>query len=596
MVNYLRNSKKTKPVKEKLRKNTSKPKALFHFFHLIRGKILIAFTILMAIIISMQILSYINITNLEKNLREFAAENLKQQMHINNLASDIAKLSSHEQTYLITGDEKFLQLYEESKERIHTNLTSIETSFKNQDEELKILGLIQQFYTNYLSFSKSTIEIRQKYGFENAAKLFANSGSQNFKGYIDENTGKLIQILEQRNEKTISELEQFAFASKISIFALSGFAVILTISLGYILSKSIRRNTKKINESILEIAQAGGDLTRRVNVKTKDEFSIIGNSTNILIESISALVKRVSNLAENVSGSSQELMALADENARTIDFIADSTMKIASDSSDILNSIGSAGNEMQKLEQSMHILDEKAREVQQAAYEMKEAAYRGSKSVTHSSIVMLEIEETMASTSDTVEKLGEKSKDITSIISTITAISEQTNLLALNAAIEAARAGEHGRGFAVVAAEVRKLAEQSQKAAKEVSAIVGSIQTEVKSIIEQNHTGVQKVIRGVEVTNETTGSLQNILMQTDKTSDTLTQMVAQIEQTLNNSHGVTTSFVHVAAIADNTAVNTERSAAAASQGSASMEEINASAVELAAQADQLRSVVNEFKI
>lgn len=255
MVNYLRNSKKTKPIKEKLRKNPSKPKALFHFFHLIRGKILIAFTILMAIIISMQILSYINITNLEKNLREFAAENLKQQMHINNLASDIAKLSSHEQTYLITGDEKFLQLYEESKERIHTNLTSIETSFKNQDEELKILGLIQQFYTNYLSFSKSTIEIRQKYGFENAAKLFANSGSQNFKGYIDENTGKLIQILEQRNEKTISELEQFAFASKISIFALSGFAVILTISLGYILSKSIRRNTKKINESILEIAQ-----------------------------------------------------------------------------------------------------------------------------------------------------------------------------------------------------------------------------------------------------------------------------------------------------------------------------------------------------
>lgn len=544
----------------------------------------------------MQILSYINITNLENNLREFAEENLQQQMHINSLASDIAKLSSHEQTYLITGDEKFLQLYEETKERIHTNLTSVEASFRNQDEELKIVGLIQQFYANYLSYSKSTIEVRQKYGYENAAKLFANSGSQNFKGYIDENTGKLIQILEQRNEKTISDLEQFAFASKIMISALTGVAVILTISLGYILSKSIRRNTKKINESILDIAQAGGDLTRRVNVKTKDEFSLIANSTNVLIESISALVKRVSNLADNVSGSSQELMALADENARTIDFIADSTMNIASDSSEILNSIGSAGNEMQNLEQSMHILDEKAREVQQAASEMKDAAHQGSRSVNHSANVMLEIEETMATTSDTVEKLGERSKNITSIISTITAIAEQTNLLALNAAIEAARAGEHGRGFAVVAAEVRKLAEQSQKAAKEVSAIVGSIQTEVNSIIEQNHTGVEKVIRGVEVTNETTNSLQNILLQTEKTSDILTQMVTQIEQTLNNSHSVTTSFVHVAAIADNTAANTERSAAAASQGSASMEEINASAVELASQADHLRSVVNEFKI
>ena len=100
-----------------------------------------------------------------------------------------------------------------------------------------------------------------------------------------------------------------------------------------------------------------------------------------------------------------------------------------------------------------------------------------------SSLVMQSIEETMASTTSTVEALGRKSADITSIIGTITAISEQTNLLALNAVIEAARAGEHGRGFAVVADEVRKLAEQSQSAAKEVTSIVTSIQEEVTSII-----------------------------------------------------------------------------------------------------------------
>ncbi|MEK4425313.1 methyl-accepting chemotaxis protein [Solibacillus sp. FSL K6-1523] len=580
----------------KSKKASKKTNVKFFFFHSIRGRIILSFSTLLAIIIAMQILSYINITNLQNSLRDFADENLKEQMQINSLASDIAKLTSHEQTFLITGDEKYLQAFENTKSLIDTNLEAIITSLENREEESKAASAIQQFYANYISYSNTTIEVRQKYGYENAASIFKNSGSQNFKNYIDENTEKLIHLLQQNNEKTILNLEAFALASKISFFILSAIAMFITISLSIVLSKSIRRNTYAINHSILDIAQAGGDLTRRVQVKTKDEFAQIADSTNILIDSISTLVKRVSNLAENVSGSSQELMALADVNSHTIDSIANSTQDIANDSTEIMTSIGVAANEMNKLEHSMHELTKKAQEVQQASIEMKNAAYIGSQSVTQSSNVMQDIEETMATTSATVEALGRKSADITSIIGTITAIAEQTNLLALNAAIEAARAGEHGRGFAVVADEVRKLAEQSQLAASKVTTIVGSIQSEVSSIIEQNVTGVQTVIRGVEVTNETTDSLQNILKQTETTSTILSHMVQQIEHTLLNSHDVTASFVHVTAIAENTASNTERSASAAIQGSASMQQINASAVELASQADDLRSVVNEFKI
>lgn len=595
-MNFLLKRRKSKPkAEEKTKKNSSK-KSKYKFLHLIRGRIVVAFSVLMAIIIAMQILSYINITNLQNNLRDFANENLKQQMLINNLVTDIAKLSSHEQGYIITGDNYHLKAYDEMKETINGNLSTIHSSLENQKKELDLVVLIQQFYTNYLSYSKSTIEVRQKYGYENAAIMFKASGSQSFKNYIDENTTKLLQMLEQRNEETLSELEQFALVSKVSFFVLSGMALFITVSLGYVLWKSIRRNTTAINHSILDIAQAGGDLTRRVEVKTKDEFAQIASSTNLLIDSIAQLVKRVSSLAENVSSSSQGLMTLADENARTMDSIANSTQDIASDSNEILSSISQSANEMNKLETSMHELNNKALEVQSAATAMQQAAHLGSHSVTQSSHVMLEIEETMASTSATVENLGRKSSDITSIISTITTIAEQTNLLALNAAIEAARAGEHGKGFAVVADEVRKLAEQSQRAASEVTSIVGSIQTEVNSIIAQNETGVQKVIRGVEVTNETTESLQNILQQTEKTSEILNYMVVQIEQTLINSQDVTSSFIHVSAIAENTAANTELSASAATQGSASMQEINASAVELAAQADDLRSVVAEFKI
>lgn len=108
------------------------------------------------------------------------------------------------------------------------------------------------------------------------------------------------------------------------------------------LFKSLKRNTQAINDSILDIAQAGGDLTRRVNVRNRDEFSIIAASTNTLIESISNLIRRVSELADHVSSSSQELMSLADENARTIQDIADATADIASDSDNTISSMNSA--------------------------------------------------------------------------------------------------------------------------------------------------------------------------------------------------------------------------------------------------------------
>ncbi|MER2107294.1 MAG: methyl-accepting chemotaxis protein [Solibacillus sp.] len=575
-------------------KNPQEGKSKFH--HLIRGRITISFAILLTIIIAMNVLSYANTTNLQQNLRQFADHNLQQQIQINDLASEIAKLSNYEQAYIITGEETALTLYDEMKQKIEVTLTTLTTSLEDLEQEHSTLILIQQFYSNYMTYSESVIALRTTHGFENASRLLKNSNTQNLKNYIDDHTDLLISQLQKRNEETIKQLERTAFASNVSSLLLAIVSVVLTISLGYFLNKSLKRNTEKINSSILDIAQAGGDLTRRVHVKTKDEFAQIAGSTNVLIESIATLIKRVSNLAENVSGSSQELMALADENAQTIDSIANATMDTATNSTQITQHIASAKNEMQHLEQSMHELNRQAQHVQTSASMMKTAAYQGSDSVLQSSKVMLEIEETMASTTAIVGALSKKSAEITSIIATITAISEQTNLLSLNAAIEAARAGEHGKGFAVVADEVKKLATQSQTAASEVTAIVSSIQQEITSIIAQNEAGVQTVIRGVEVTNETTTSLQAILQQTEHTTAVLTQMVEQIEQTLTSSNGVATTFLEVDLFARNSAHNTEKSAAAAIQGSASMQEINASSLELAKQADDLRTVVSKFKI
>lgn len=585
-----------KNIKKTNNEQVTKLKTKSRFHHTIRGRVSLTFITLIGIIIVMLVLSYINITRLQQNLNTFAEVNLQQQKEINQLANEISNLTIYEQGFLIYGDDENLNNYNETKNAIEESLQKLITSFENRPEETQSVSYIQQFYNAYIYFSTNIIDTRKNHDYESAVKLMERSEGPRIKENIETYTEELIQLLEVKNEETIKELETFAKVSRIAFVFLSTIALLISIFFGLLLFRSIRINTAKINESILDIAQTGGDLTRRVEVKTKDEFAEIAQSTNILIESISNLVKKVSSLADHVSSSSQELMALAEENAKSIDEIASSTHDIAIDSNSTIEQMNESAVKMKNLEESMVELNNEAKEVQVAAKEMQLAAESGNQSVQKSTEMIYFIENTMKNTTSTIETLREKSTEITSIVSTITAIAEQTNLLALNAAIEAARAGEHGKGFAVVSDEVKKLAIQSQEAAKEVVEIVHSLQHEIDTIVSQNAKGVESVIHGVEVTNNTNQVLDRILYQTNKTTEIIISMVNKISSTLEVVNELKSSFIEVNELSKNTNIATERSAQAAMQGSAAMEEINASAVELAKQADDLRNLVSEFKI
>ena len=594
---------KSKKINSIFKKSRRKDKELYsnqstrsNFLHSIRGRVLIIFSVLIIILILMLVLTSTKMFSAQQALEKFTNVDIKEQMMVNNIATEIAQLANAEQSYIITGKTNYMASYKKYKESTITHMKQLEETYKNRPEELQKLQSIDQFFTTYIQYSERVIKIRDDQGIEAAQKLVNAGNGKTAMNYVDVHIAAMNEILEKKNAEQIALLKKENNTSLILFVALTVFSVILTLSFGIFLFYSIKRSTNAINRSILDIAQAGGDLTRRVKVRSKDEFSEIASSTNVLIASIADLVRRVRELTVNVSASGQELMASSDETALTIQSIADSTNEIATGSDQTLRSMTEAIQKMNSLEEATRYLNNDAQSVKEATDQMIEAAQKGGESVQHSSNVMLSIEETMANTTQTVESLGLKSYEITSIIKTITAIAEQTNLLALNAAIEAARAGEHGRGFAVVADEVRKLAEQSQKAAKEVTGIVTSIQTEVTSIVKQNHEGVESVIRGVEVANETNASLDQIMNQTNETISIIDKMVKQIEETLNFSQEVAASFIEVTQIAENTASNTETSAAAAEQGSAAMQEINASAVELSHQADELSKVVNEFKL
>jgi len=171
--------------------------------------------------------------------------------------------------------------------------------------------------------------------------------------------------------------------------------------------------------------------------------------------------------------------------------------------------------------------------------------------------------------------LGDRSREINQIVDTITDIAEQTNLLALNAAIEAARAGEYGRGFAVVAEEVRKLAEQSTRATREITGLVGDIQKDTEQVVIEMQKGAQQAVRSLDVASESGEHLRGIL-------DAIENMSDEIDK--------------VAQGADVVVEGSQQMAAATEEQSATIEEVASQAEGLSRVAQELLTLVTRFRL
>ena len=195
---------------------------------------------------------------------------------------------------------------------------------------------------------------------------------------------------------------------------------------------------------------------------------------------------------------------------------------------------------------------------------------------------MNRIAEAVHNSSYTIQALGANSNQIGEIIAVIDDIADQTNLLALNAAIEAARAGEQGRGFAVVADEVRKLAERTTKATKEIAAMIKSIQSDTSGAVASMESGTGEVERGVEMTRKAGEALKEIVNNVQHVSDMIGQIATAAEEQSAAAEQISTSIETIASV-------TKESAAGARQSSTACQELSRLALEL-------QKMVGQFKL
>ena len=237
------------------------------------------------------------------------------------------------------------------------------------------------------------------------------------------------------------------------------------------------KKLSKVTESLEKVSE--GDLRiADLPAKTRDEIGILSKSLNEMKQKLHKLLINVASSAEIVAASSEELTASSSQAADSINQVAKNTVDMTEGSTkqaETINNLNSIvinmGEKMQKLHQSSDLMNK-------FAQSSHEKALEGQEKINFAVDQIKSIADEVGKSAEVVKSLGKRSDEIGTIVDTISEISNQTNLLALNAAIEAARAGEHGRGFSVVAEEVRKLAEQSNEAAKTISDLIHAIQNE----------------------------------------------------------------------------------------------------------------------
>ena len=350
----------------------------------------------------------------------------------------------------------------------------------------------------------------------------------------------------------------------------------------------------------LEVAAgriAGGDLSvTQINVNSKDELGRLARSFEKMVINLRGLIQEISGSAEQVAASSQELTANAEQSAQAADQVAISITNTAQGVERQVNAVVSALGLVEKITDDAREGAGKTQDSMEIANRAVGAAEAGNIAVDTAIRQMTNIRQTVDNSAQVVTDLGERSKEIGQIVETISSIAGQTNLLALNAAIEAARAGEQGRGFAVVAEEVRKLAEQSQEAAKQIAVLIGDIQGKTNAAVVAMTEGMQEVKRGTEVVDQAGKAFVAIDGHVKEVASFANETANGLNQLADSSQLVLAGIREAEHISREISSQAQTISAATEEQSASMEEIASSSQHLAQLAEQLQTAVAKFII
>ena len=358
---------------------------------------------------------------------------------------------------------------------------------------------------------------------------------------------------------------------------------------------------RSMKESIMAIFAgtkefATGDWREGISISSTDEFADISISLNSVREKMRPMITNILHSAQQLSASSEELTISSEQVAQSSNHVYASVAQVAIGAEQQLQAVHKSITAIEQMSDSIRQVATNTSLATHSSEQTAEAARKGTVAIKTAMEQMTNIEISVIDSASVVKNLGERSQEIGQIVDTISAIAGQTNLLALNAAIEAARAGEQGRGFAVVAEEVRKLAEQSQEAAKQIATLIAEIQSQTGKAVDAMQSGTKIVKIGTETVNSAGEAFNEIAKLIYQVAGQVNEVSMAMQNIVSGNQEMVLTANEIANTTKEAVSETQNVSAASQEQSASMQEIASSSQALSKLAEKLQNVVNFFKV
>jgi methyl-accepting chemotaxis protein len=458
----------------------------------------------------------------------------------------IEKQLSAMRGFLLTGREDYMNALEAGRAQVRENSDKLDKALQTE-EGRKVFGDFRRKYESYRSIQDEAAALRRANKTNQAVDLVFSSRAVELRREAGEANEELIGLVEKLKEAAIAGQKANESRTEAVMISVSIAGVVIGLLVAIFIARSITAAISKMVIMIQEIA-ANNLTVDDLEIHSQDEIGQAGISLNKMKNNLREIIQSIAGTAEHVASASEEISTSASQQAQGAETQTNQATQVAT--------------AMQEMSSTVLQVSENSNKAADASRKAAETARHGGAIVDDTLNKMRVIAESVSATAKKMEELGKSSDQIGRIIGVIDDIADQTNLLALNAAIEAARAGEQGRGFAVVADEVRKLAERTTTATKEIAQMIKNIQDETKVAVTAMEGGTKQVEEGVISTGQAGDALKEIIHMSDQVGEMITHIATAATEQSSASEEINNNMEQISKLVKESAEGAKQSAQA----------------------------------